>query len=169
MFRLFVMSLVLSAFFLQSCKFNSDLQREGADYLQGVWVQDSIPYQDQLNQYTLHEFKFTCDSIYTTFRVHSKVRTIPDTCFNGGQWTEYAKAVYVIRGDSLIGDGLYTKENWKQKISGCYQIGQYLPRFKIVSYSEDTLILESRFDQNQINLRKTQDITCVPKRRYGRE
>ncbi len=149
-----------------SCRFNPDIQYEGADYLQGVWRQDSIPMQDALLQYTLHELKFTCDSIYATMHVTSKAKNIADSCYNEGQWTEYAKGIYVVRGDSLLVDGLYTKADWRQKISGCYRIGQYLPRFKIVRYTADSLILENRYDQRPLLLRKTADITCVPKKRW---
>lgn len=148
------------------CRFNPDIQYRGADYLQGVWVQDSMPLQDALLNYTLHELKFTCDSIYATLHVTSKVRNIADSCYNGGQWTEYAKGIYVVRGDSLIVDGLYTKPDWRQKISGCYRIGQYLPRFKIVRHSADSLTLENRYDPRQLSLYKTSDITCVPKKRW---
>jgi len=149
-----------------SCRFNSDYQYEGAEYLQGVWTQDSIPMQDALLQYTLYDLKFTCDSIYATLHVTSKTRNIADSCYNNGQWTEYAKGVYVVRGDSLIVDGLYTKPDWSQKISGCYRSGQYLPRFKIVRYTADSLMLENRFDPRPLLLRKTADITCVPKKRW---
>jgi len=148
------------------CRFNPEIQNEGAGYLQGEWVQDSIPMQDALLKYTLHHLKFTCDSIYATLHVSAKVRNIADSCYNDGQWTEYAKGVYVVRGDSLIVDGLYTKSDWKQKISGCYHIGQYLPRFKIVRHSTDSLWLESRYDQRPLLLRKNADITCIPKKRW---
>lgn len=149
-----------------SCRFNPDIQYEGADYLQGVWKQDSVPMQHALLRYTLHELKFTCDSVYATMHVTSKAKNIADSCYNEGQWTEYAKGIYVVRGDSLIVDGLYTKADWRQKISGCYRIGQYLPRFKIVRYTADSLMLENRYDQRPLLLRKTADITCVPRKRW---
>lgn len=152
--------------FMGSCRLNPDIQYSGADYLQGVWAQDSIPMQDELLQYTLHELKFTCDSIYATMHVTTKVRNIADSCYNDGQWTEYAKGIYVVRGDSLIVDGLYTKPDWRQKISGCYRIGQYLPRFKIVRHTADSLMLENRYDPRPLLLYKTADITCVPKKRW---
>lgn len=153
-------------FIFAACQRHSDMQDEGASYLQGVWVQDSIPHQDQLLNYTLHEFRFTCDSVYTTMRVHATTKTMPDSCFKNGQWTEYAKAVYVVRGDSLIAEGVYTRDNWKQRISGCYKQGQYLPRFKVVHYTPDSLVLQNRFDSRPMTLRKTADITCVPKKRW---
>ncbi|WP_317164302.1 fumarate hydratase [Sphingobacterium sp. SGG-5] len=149
-----------------SCQRHSDMQEEGAAFLQGVWQQDSIPGQEDMLRYTLHELRFTCDSMYATMYVHASVKTMPDSCFKGGQWTEYAKAVYVVRGDSMIVEGVYTKENGKQKISGCYKHGQYLPRFKIAYYSSDSLVLESRFDSRPLIMKKTADIVCVPKKRW---
>ena len=142
------------------------MQTEGVKDLQGVWVQDSITNQDQLLSYTLHSFTFRCDSIYTEMDVHAKTKTMPDSCFKDGNWKEYAKGVYVQRGDSLIVEGIYTRENGKQKISGCYKNGQYLPRFKIVSISADSVVLQNKFDSNPIVIRKIKDITCVPKKRW---
>lgn len=153
-------------FIFTACQRHSDMQHEGASFLQGVWVQDSIPQQERMLSYTLHEFKFTCDSVYTTMYVSATTKTMPDSCFKNGKWSEYAKAVYVVRGDSLIAEGVYTRENWKQKISGCYKHGQYLPRFKITYHSTDSLVLENRFDSRPIILRKTADIDCIPKKRW---
>ena len=129
-------------------------------------MQDSTAMQADLLRYTLHELKFTCDSIYATLHTTSKTKNIADSCYNNGQWTEYAKGIYVVRGDSLLVDGLYTKDDGRQKISGCYRIGQYLPRFKIVRHTADSLVLENRYDQRPLLLRKTADITCVPKKRW---
>lgn len=153
-------------FVFMACQRHSEMQTEGASFLQGVWTQDSIMQQQQMLNYTLHQFTFTCDSIYTEMHVHSKTKTIPDSCFKNGSWTEYAKGVYVIRGDSIIVEGIYTKANGKQKISGCYKSGQYLPRFKLVYHNKDSVVLESKFDSRPIILRKVKDITCVPKKRW---
>jgi len=153
-------------FFISACQRHSEMQTEGVPFLQGVWVQDSIPLQDQMMNYTLHQFTFTCDSIYTVMDVHAKTKTIPDSCYKNGNWKEYAQGVYVQRGDSILVEGIYAKENGKQKISGCYKFGQYLPRFKLVYHSEDSVVLESRFDSKPIILRKIKDITCVPKKRW---
>lgn len=163
---LYVGLLLLGSTLLSSCVRHSEYQHEGADFLQGVWVQDSVPFQDQLIQYTLHELKVTCDSLYVTLNTFSSAKNIADTCYNDGQWTEYAKAVYVVRGDSLIVDGLYTRADWKQKVSGCYRVGQYIPRFHIVHRSPDSVVLQNRFDQRPIILRKVEDITCVPRKRW---
>lgn len=142
------------------------MQTQGADFLQGIWVQDSVPLQEQRIRYTLHEVKFICDSLYTTFLVHDKIQNMSDSCYNNGQWAEYAKGVYVVREDSLIVEGLYTKSNWKQKISGCYREGQYLPRFHIEKISPDSIVLKNKFDHTPITLRKIEDVKCVPKKRW---
>lgn len=165
--HLFRLLLVLACFGVVSgCEFHSEYQYEGAEYLQGVWVQDSVAFQDELIQYTLHELKFTCDSIYAQLHTHSKARNVLDSCYNDGSWTEYAKGVYVVRGDSLLVDGLYTRADGKQKISGCHRAGQYIPRFRIVAYTADSLVLQDRYEPQPIVLRKTQSITCVPKKRW---
>lgn len=142
------------------------MQHEGADFFQGVWVQDSISDPSQTLNYSLHEFKISCDSMYVTLHVHNKIKTIPDSCYGDGNWKEYAKAVYVQRGDSLIVEGLYTKPTGKQKISGCYRSGPYVPRFKIAHHSADSIVLENRFEARPIVLRKVSDIRCVPKKRW---
>ncbi|MGN5956474.1 fumarate hydratase [Sphingobacterium lactis] len=142
------------------------MQTEGAAFFQGVWKQESKVDTSQTLNYTLHDFKITCDSMYATFHVHNKVKTIPDSCYGDGNWTEYAKAVYVQRGDSIIVEGLYTKPNGKQKISGCYRSGPYVPRFKIAYAGKDSIVLENRFEARPIILKKVADITCVPKKRW---
>lgn len=161
------LSIVIGMLFIfSSCQRHSDMQGEGEDYLQGVWVQDSIPGQEEMLNYTIHEFRFTCDSVYTIMHVKNDVKSIPDSCYKDGKWTEYAKAVYSVRADSMIVEGVYTKENGKQKISGCYKQGPYVPRYLIKSKSKDSLVLENKFDSRPIILRKTADITCVPKKRW---
>lgn len=149
-----------------SCVRHSEMQSEGADYLQGVWKQDSIPHQSSMMDYTLHEFKFVCDSMYLRMDVHAKTQRIADSCYGDGSWQETAKAVYVVRGDSIITEGIYTKPNGKYKASGCHNNGTYLSRYRIAYHDSDSLVLESRYDQRPIVLRKTQDISCVPKKRW---
>lgn len=157
---------ILLLFQLTSCVRHSEMQSEGASYLQGVWKQDSIPQQNSMIDYTLHEFKFICDSVYTTMDVYSKTKRIADSCYKNGNWQEYAQAVYVVRGDSIIGEGIFAKSNGKYKASGCYRSGTYLPRYRIAFHNKDSLVLESRYDQRPIVLRKTQDIACEPKKRW---
>jgi hypothetical protein len=157
---------LIALFLSVGCTRHSDFQTEGASFLQGVWHQQPLGFESDLLHYTLHEFTFTCDSMYAIMHKTSKSITVTDTCYTDGQWTEYAKAIYVVRGDSLITDGVYAQPNWKQKISGCHQIGQYLPRFKIEHYSADSLVLSNRYDPRLIQLKKVKDITCVPRKRF---
>lgn len=159
-------AILIVMLFISGCQRHSEMQTEGVPFLQGVWEQQPMPYQDQMMNYTLHRFTFTCDSIYTVMDVHAKTKTMPDSCFKNGNWNEFAQGVYVLRGDSIIVEGIYTKENGKQKISGCYKYGQYIPRFKLAYHSEDSVVLENRFDSKPIILRKVKDITCVPKKRW---
>lgn len=156
-------SMIALLFFLSSCKFNSNYQNPGELSLQGTWVQESVPYQNELLSYSLHEFRFSCDSVYVTIRNFAKKPTIIDSCYNNGEWTEYAKGLYVIRTDSLLIEATYTHSTGKQKLTGCYHIGQYLPRLQIKKQSEDSLYLQVRNNHIPINLRKTETTTCVPK------
>lgn len=158
-----LMVAMLSAVLLFACKFNSDYQGEGEPALQGTWVQDSIPLQDSLMQYTLHEFRFSCDSVYITLHTIAKQPIVVDACFNEGKWTEYARGLYVIRNDSLLIEATYVHASGKQKLTGCYRIGQYLSRMKIVSLSEDSLKMEDKNSFIPLALRRTATTTCIPK------
>jgi hypothetical protein len=149
--------------FLSSCKFNSNYQNEGELSLQGTWIQETVPYQNELLNYSLHEFRFSCDSVYVKIRNFAKNPIIVDSCYNGGEWAEYAKGLYVIRNDSLLIEATYTYENGKQKLKGCYNIGQYLPRLHIKKQSADSLYIGLRNSHIPINLRKTETTTCIPK------
>lgn len=149
--------------FCSACKFNPNIQGEGTPYLQGVWTQDTVLHQDQLLTYSLYRFKFTCDSVYITLKTFSKAKTVVDSCYGDGQWEEYARGVYLVRNDSLLIESTFTHSNWRQKLSGCHRIGQFLPRFKLAKYTDDSLYLESQYYQMPVNLRKMEDITCVPK------
>lgn len=153
-------------FTFTACQRHSDMQTEGVSFLQGVWVQDSIANQSQMLNYTLHKFTITCDSVYTVMKVKSSTKTMSDSCYKDGKWNEYAKGVYVLRGDSIIVEGIYTDHEGEYKMAGCYKSGQYLPRFKLAYHSEDSVVLESKFDSRPIILKKVKDITCVPKKRW---
>jgi hypothetical protein len=88
--------------FTFSCSRLPDVQGKGEAFLQGVWNQDSIAHKQELQAYTQHLFKFTCDSFYVDFVTHSKVNYYEEECYNGGLWKEYAKGTYQVRNDSLI-------------------------------------------------------------------
>ncbi len=139
------------------------MQDKGTEYLQGIWQENKIEYQDQLLQYTAHTFKFSCDSFYITFNTKSKVNIYPDSCFNNGIWTEYAKGGYVVQNDTLFLSGTYAKSNFKQKISGCYRNGQYLETYIIKKHSADRLYLEGLQQHQLIKMSLNQKLICNPK------
>lgn len=162
MLRLMVY-LLLFLFVSASCRRLPNVQGKGEAFLQGVWNQDSIANAVNLLNYTQHKFKFTCDSFYVDLTTHSKVNYYTDSCFNNGIWKEYAKGVYKVKGDSLFLSGTYTKKNYKQKVSGCYQIGRYEKIFYIKSSSADQLNLESLGNQRECHLVLKEHIICEPK------
>lgn len=148
---------------LFACRFNPNLQGKGENYLQGVWHEDSVVYQDELLQYTRHQFKFTCDSFYVTLKTSAKVNTYTDSCFNNGAWVEYAKGTYTVINDTLYIYGTFTKPDFKQKISGCYRIGQYLASFIIKRHTNKALYFQSLQQHLPVKLNLKQKISCVPK------
>lgn len=139
------------------------MQERGSDFMQGVWVEDSVVYQNQLLQYTKHRFKITCDSFYVTMDTYAKTNTFTDTCFNNGHFTEYAKGLYATKQDSIFFSGTFTKSNFKQKISGCYRLGEYLSAFVIKRKGQDTILLDNKMQHLPIELIRKEKIVCVPK------
>lgn len=150
-------------FFCTACKFNPNIQGEGEAFLQGVWLQETTPHQDRLLTYSLYKLKFTCDSVFITVKTFSKVKKVVDSCYANGQWEEYARGVYLVRNDSLLIESTFTHPNWRQKLSGCHRIGQFLPRFKVLKHTPDSLYLQSQYYHTAVDLRKIEDITCIPK------
>ena len=146
-----------------ACKPLPNVQGKGEVFMQGLWNEDSVANSAQLLNYTQHKFKFTCDSFYVELVTHSKVNYYADSCFNKGVWKEYAKGVYEVRHDSLFLEGTYTKANYKQKVSGCYQIGRYLKTFYVRSKTAENLLLESTNDQRECTLVLKEKIICTPK------
>lgn len=151
---------------LISCRANSDMQGEGELFLQGAWTTGSVSNQDKLLRYEMFDFRFNCDSVFVKIKTFSKAKMDVDSCYENGEWNEYARGVYAVRGDSLIIQATYTHENWRQKLTGCHHIGQYLPRFKIIKQTKNALYLENRFSHNTIQLLKTATSTCVPQKVY---
>ncbi|WP_235964581.1 fumarate hydratase [Pedobacter gandavensis] len=162
MWRL-MLSLLLTSAVFAACSRLPNVQGKGEAFLQGVWNQDSIAHKEQLLNYTQHKFKFTCDSFYVDLTTHSKVNYYADSCFNNGVWKEYAKGVYEVRNDSLILEGTYTKANYKQKVTGCYQIGRYVRSFIVKSFESNKLSLVNASDQRECNLILKEKIVCEPK------
>ncbi|MFN0256064.1 fumarate hydratase [Pedobacter ureilyticus] len=159
-FSLFTFNFLLLFF---SCSRLPDVQGKGETFLQGVWNQDSIANQSQLQNYVKHHFKFTCDSFYVDFTTHSKVNYYEEECFNNGVWEEHAKGTYQVRNDTLILVGDFTKSNYKQKVSGCYRNGRYVSSFKVNSWNAEKLELENLSDQTEVKLNLKEKITCVQK------
>lgn len=148
---------------MTACRRLPNVQGKGEASFQGIWHQDSIANSAQLLNYTRHQFKFTCDSFYVDMVTHSKVNYYSDSCFNNGVWKEYAKGVYAVRADSLFLEGTFTKANYKQKVSGCYQTGRFSKSFLIRSLKPDTIQLESINDQKDLVLNLKERIICEPK------
>jgi hypothetical protein len=148
---------------LISCKFNPNLQGKGSANLQGIWQEEDVAYQNERLQYSKHNFRFTCDSVYVTIQSFAKVSTWPDSCFNDGKWTEYAKGTYQTVQDTLMITATFTKSNFKQKISGCYRIGQYTPSFIVKKSPSDSLYLESLLEHLDMRLALKERTVCVQK------
>lgn len=148
---------------VNACKFNPNIQGKGTDYVQGIWKEDKVVYQDQLLQYTRHRFTFTCDSFYAVLSTKSKMNQYADSCFNGGNWNEYAKGVYQVSNDTLFIYSTFVHSNYKQKLSGCYRIGRYLPTFIIKKHTADSLILQNLQDHLPVKLSLQQKLICTPK------
>lgn len=161
-FRLLAFCCCLLAF-TSSCSRLPNVQGKGEVFLQGVWRQDSIPNALNLLNYTQHHFKISCDSFYVNLTTFSKVNYYADSCFNKGVWKEYAKGTYVVKGDTLLLSGTFTKHNYKQKVDGCYRTGRYTTGFKIKSWTNQSLVLESLNDQRTCFLNLKQRIVCQPK------
>ena len=155
--------LILCIASLNSCKFNPNMQGKGSNDLQGLWEEESVAYQNERLQYSKHQFRFSCDSVYVTIQTFAKVNNYPDSCFNNGNWKEYAKGVYETKNDTLLITATFTKPNFKQKISGCYRIGQYLPAFVIKKSSGDALQLEGLLDHLPLNLKLKEKTLCIQK------
>lgn len=161
--EIYLSLLTFSFLLLLACSRLPNVQGRGEAVLQGVWNQDSVTNAEQLLNYTAHKFKFSCDSFYVDLTTHSKVNYYEEACYNKGVWKEYAKGTYSVRGDTLFLIGTFTKENYKQKVSGCYRSGRYLSNFKIKSTRNNKLVLEGLNDQKECALNLKQRINCIPK------
>jgi hypothetical protein len=149
--------------FFSACTRLPNVQGKGEIFLQGIWNEDTLGVQKQMQIYTQHHFKFTCDSFYLDFTTQAKVNHYGDECFNKGIWKEYAKGTYQVRNDSLFLVGDFTKANYKQKISGCYRSGQYINSFYIKQASPKHLELINAADGTTLKINLKQRITCVQK------
>jgi hypothetical protein len=155
--------LLASLCLFSSCKLNPNLQGRGEAFLQGEWVEDSVLYQDELLEYSKHNLTFSCDSFYASIKTYAKVNRYTEDCFNNGNWTEYVKGNYLVRNDTLFLAGTFTKSNFKQKLSGCYRVGQYLPVFLIKNRTDSSVQLQNLQQHLPITLKLKRRIPCNPK------
>ena len=155
--------LVIFGILWASCKFNPNVQGKGSAVVQGEWQEVPVAYRDDLLQYTQHQFKFSCDSFYLTLSTTAKTNIYPDSCFKSGKWQEYVKGTYVQSHDTLFLKGTFTKSNWRQKISGCYRIGQYENVLIVQKSEKDRLYLRSMSQHIPIQLSLSKRTVCNPK------
>jgi hypothetical protein len=150
--------------YLSSCSPNARVQGRGIDELQGEWQQNAEPVHQKLVEYTLYQFRFTCDSFYVAMQTHSKINYGADTCLNRGRWTEYAKGQYEQRNDTLHLRGFFCLANYRLKnTGGCLRAGVYEDYFKIVKQSDSVASLTPTSGVLAANLHLIKRTNCVPK------
>ncbi len=165
-FRYPLLFLVLGSWYLSftACSPNANIQGMGEGLLQGEWKQKANAADQQLVNYTLYNFKFTCDSFYVQMNTFSKVNYGADTCMNKGHWTEYAKGLYNMRNDTLHLKGFYTNADQSLKnLGGCFRAGVYEEYFKTRNEADTLLQLTNTSGVLPLNLQLTKRLTCVPK------
>lgn len=146
-----------------SCKFNSPIQGSGADFLQGNWVQDSVPMQKQLVNYSLYAFDFNCDSFFVSINTFSKVQVAVDTCMHRGEWMEYAKGSYVLQNDTLYLKGFFANADTTLKNEGCLRKGVFNETFSVKLKSDSLLQMNNLSGVIPISMRLTARSSCIPK------
>jgi|GEM_PF-776077 len=159
--------------FSLSCVPNKSYQTPGASELQGIWVENPGPEKSNPDNiyYSKFQLRFSCDSVYITTEVHSKYNYGDSHCFNEGHWYEYQKAGYTLAHDSLILDGVFTKPNFRMKISGCYHSGNFHEVFKIKKLipndiknanGKDSLLIYPPHEEGLVHLYRTDKWVCKP-------
>lgn len=146
-----------------SCKFNSPVQGGGADFLQGKWVQDSVPMQKQLINYSLYQFNFKCDSFFVRINSFSKVQAAVDTCMHHNEWTEYAKGAYNVQNDTLYLKGFFANADSTLKNEGCLRIGVFKEAFSLIEKSDSSVYMKNLSGVIPITLRLVEKLACIPK------
>lgn len=148
---------------LFSCKFNAPIQGQGVAALQGEWVQDSVAMQNNLVSYSLHRFRFSCDSFFVQLHTFSKVSAGIDSCMQSGEWTEQAIGTYQLKNDTLLLKGFFATDDYRIKEDGCLRKGIYEEAFVIRHESDSSLNMNSLFGTIPLNLRLKERTDCVPK------
>ncbi|MFD0752023.1 fumarate hydratase [Mucilaginibacter calamicampi] len=155
---------LLLALTLASCSLNPSFQGKGEASLQGEWKQDTIAMQNQLLNYSLYEFKFSCDSVYGTIRSFSKVNNGYDTCMNAGKWAEYFRGTYEQKNDTMRIKGNFCNADFSLKgPEGCFRSGVYQDVFKVSRQGDSLVQLSSTSNVIPLNLRLTHKLVCNPK------
>lgn len=138
-FLVFIISLAIS-----SCAFNPPPDNSGKEFLQGFWIEDSIPFQDKLVSYEKYHFKFICDSFYLNIKNYSKINLDGGECYDQNEWQEYVKGTYKVRQDTLHLEGSFVSATYRFKPQGdCYRFGNFREEFVIKKVSADTLELNN--------------------------
>jgi len=148
---------------LVSCRFNPALQKQGKGFLQGEWAQDSFRMQKSLLNYTLYQFRFSCDSVFITTDNFSKVNYGTDTCMNQGKWKEYVRGKYELLHDTLRVRGLYCNPDFSLKNTGCFHIGVYEDLFKLQKQSDSLLHVVSFSSTVPFDIHLKIKTVCNPK------
>jgi hypothetical protein len=155
---------LLLALTLTACSFNPNLQGRGEDYIQGEWQQDSILMQKQLLNYSLYNFKFSCDSFYVSVHSYSKINSGADSCMNAGHWTEYIRGTYRQKKDTLRLKGNFCNADFSlKKQGGCFRSGVYEEYFTVNKKTDSLVQFLSTSSVIPVNLRLIKKITCNPK------
>jgi hypothetical protein len=154
-------SIIISLFY--SCRFNENIQGTGADFLQGKWTQDSVEKQNSLINYSLHQFRFSCDSFFVQIQTFSKVKAAVDTCMHGGEWKEYAIGTYRMTSDTLYLKGFFATPEYIIKEDGCLRKGIYEEAFVIRLENQSQLQLNGLYSTIPLKLRLQEKSICEPK------
>ena len=150
--------------FISSCTMNPDLQKPGEKYIQGEWLQDSVPAQKRLVAYSLYTLKFSCDSFFVKISSYSKVNYGSDTCMNSGNWAEYIRGTYSQKQDTLHLKGQFCNADGSYKDEkGCFCSGDYEEFFKVNHPADSVIQFLSTSNVIPINAHLIKRTSCVPK------
>src|SRR6185312_723413 len=158
----FTLLMALCAFV--SCTRNPAFQGKGEVYLQGEWRQDSVPAEKKLIDYSLYDLKFSCDSVFLQINSFSKVNNGSDSCTRSGHWTEYVKASYEQKHDTLHVRGVFcNKDHSLKDEGGCFRSGVYEEYFKVKSKGDSLMEFAGASSLLPIEARLIKRTTCIPK------
>lgn len=162
--KLLVIYPVIALLLMAGCTMNPPVQGRGQDYLQGEWQQDSIPGEHKLLNYSLSNFRFTCDSFYIAINTVSRVNSGADSCMDKGRWTEYIKGRYEQTGDTLHLRGVFANADGSLKDNkGCFRFGPYESFYSIKAQGDSLITLNNSATVLPIKARLIRRITCSPK------